>query len=80
MVGVTAYVTLEPCSFVGRTPACAKTLINLGIKHVVISLLDPDLRNNGKGVEILEQAGVHVDVGLCSDKVGVFLASYLGKS
>ncbi len=34
--GVTAYVTLEPCSFVGRTPACAKTLVESGIKHVVV--------------------------------------------
>ncbi|WP_417447745.1 hypothetical protein [Idiomarina abyssalis] len=35
--GVTAYVTLEPCSFVGRTAACASTLLASGIKHVVIA-------------------------------------------
>jgi pyrimidine deaminase RibD-like protein len=79
MLGVTAYVTLEPCSFVGRTPACANTLVNSGIKHVVISLLDPDPRNNGRGIEILEQAGIHVEIGLCSDKVNGFLAPYLSK-
>ncbi|CAG23525.1 bifunctional diaminohydroxyphosphoribosylaminopyrimidine deaminase/5-amino-6-(5-phosphoribosylamino)uracil reductase RibD [Photobacterium profundum] len=77
---ITAYVTLEPCSYVGRTPACANTLINSGIKRVVVSMLDPDPRNSGKGVKILEQAGVQVEIGLCNDQVIHFLAPYLGKS
>ncbi|TOH42008.1 riboflavin-specific deaminase [Vibrio parahaemolyticus] len=80
MDGVTAYVTLEPCSFVGRTPACANTLVKAGIKHVVVSLLDPDERNSGKGIAILEQSGVKVDVGLCQEQVSGFLTQYLGKS
>ncbi|EMN7239648.1 bifunctional diaminohydroxyphosphoribosylaminopyrimidine deaminase/5-amino-6-(5-phosphoribosylamino)uracil reductase RibD [Vibrio parahaemolyticus] len=80
MDGVTAYVTLEPCSFVGRTPACANTLIKSGIKHVVVSLLDPDERNSGKGIAILEQSGVKVDTGLCKEQVGSFLTQYLGQS
>ncbi|HCH0949988.1 TPA: bifunctional diaminohydroxyphosphoribosylaminopyrimidine deaminase/5-amino-6-(5-phosphoribosylamino)uracil reductase RibD [Vibrio parahaemolyticus] len=80
MDGVTAYVTLEPCSFVGRTPACANTLVKSGIKHVVVSLLDPDERNSGKGIAILEQSGVKVDVGLCQEQVSSFLTQYLGKS
>ncbi|HHF2959496.1 TPA: bifunctional diaminohydroxyphosphoribosylaminopyrimidine deaminase/5-amino-6-(5-phosphoribosylamino)uracil reductase RibD [Vibrio diabolicus] len=78
--GVTAYVTLEPCSFVGRTPACAETLVESGIKHVVVSMLDPDERNSGKGIAILEQAGVKVDLGLCREQVSSFLVQYLGKS
>ena len=77
---VTAYVTLEPCSFVGRTPACANTLVRSGIKKVVVALLDPDSRNNGKGVAMLEAGGVAVEVGLCARQVGEFLAPYLGKS
>ncbi|MBY5946785.1 bifunctional diaminohydroxyphosphoribosylaminopyrimidine deaminase/5-amino-6-(5-phosphoribosylamino)uracil reductase RibD [Photobacterium rosenbergii] len=80
MEGVTAYVTLEPCSFVGRTPACAKTLAKAGIKHVVVAMLDPDPRNSGKGIAILEQAGVTVEVGLCQAQVSPFLGPYLGKS
>ncbi|WP_373959819.1 bifunctional diaminohydroxyphosphoribosylaminopyrimidine deaminase/5-amino-6-(5-phosphoribosylamino)uracil reductase RibD [Vibrio gigantis] len=80
MEGVTAYVTLEPCSFVGRTPACANTLVKAGVKHVVVAMLDPDPRNNGRGVAILESHGVRVDVGLCRAQVSAFLIPYLGKS
>ena len=78
--GVVAYVTLEPCSFVGRTPACANTLVKSGIKHVVVSMLDPDERNSGKGITILERGGIKVDIGLCYEQVSSFLAQYLGKS
>lgn len=80
MEGVTAYVTLEPCSFVGRTPACAITLVEAGVKHVVVAMLDPDPRNNGRGVAILESHGVKVDMGLCQAQASAFLTPYLGKS
>ena len=80
MDGVTAYVTLEPCSFVGRTPACAKTLVSSGIKHVVVALLDPDPRNSGQGIDILRKAGVDVEVGLCAHQVEDFITPYLGRS
>ncbi len=77
---VTAYVTLEPCSFVGRTPACAVTLVNSGIKKVVVAMLDPDPRNSGRGIKILTQAGIEVEVGVCEEEVSAFLSPYLGKS
>ncbi|BAJ04052.1 bifunctional diaminohydroxyphosphoribosylaminopyrimidine deaminase/5-amino-6-(5-phosphoribosylamino)uracil reductase RibD [Shewanella violacea] len=77
---VTAYVTLEPCSFVGRTPACASTLVKSGIKRVVVAILDPDLRNNGKGIQTLEKEGIKVDIGVASKEVSEFLSPYLGKS
>ena len=80
MEGVTAYVTLEPCSFVGRTPACANTLVKAGVKHVVVAMLDPDPRNNGRGIAILEAHGVKVNVGLCQAQASAFLTPYLGKS
>ena len=78
--GVTAYVTLEPCSFVGRTPACAYTLADSGVRQIVVAMLDPDPRNSGKGIEILRQAGVTVQVGLCAEQACAFLKPYLAQS
>ncbi|WP_297481465.1 bifunctional diaminohydroxyphosphoribosylaminopyrimidine deaminase/5-amino-6-(5-phosphoribosylamino)uracil reductase RibD [uncultured Photobacterium sp.] len=74
---VTAYVTLEPCSFVGRTPSCAHTLVEKGIKRVVVATLDPDPRNSGKGIDVLKQAGIEVSVGLCEQEVFTFISPYL---
>ncbi|OZG75026.1 hypothetical protein BTA51_01085 [Hahella sp. CCB-MM4] len=78
--GLTAYVTLEPCSFVGRTPACAVLLADTGIKKVVVAMLDPDPRNNGTGIQILRDSGIDVHIGLCQEEVSQFLTPYLGKS
>ncbi len=78
--GLTAYVTLEPCSFVGRTGACAQTLIDAGIQKLVIAMLDPDPRNNGKGIAMLEAAGVSVELSCCKWDVAEFLSPYLGLS
>lgn len=58
--GGTAYVTLEPCAHHGKTPPCARALIEAGISHVVYGCLDPDGRVSGKGVEMLEAHGVQV--------------------
>jgi pyrimidine deaminase RibD-like protein len=74
---ITAYVTLEPCSFVGRTPSCAHTLAGLNIKRVVVAMLDPDPRNSGKGIKVLTDAGIDVDIGVCHDEVGTFISPYL---
>jgi diaminohydroxyphosphoribosylaminopyrimidine deaminase / 5-amino-6-(5-phosphoribosylamino)uracil reductase len=58
----TAYVTLEPCSHYGRTPPCCNALIEAGIKKVVIAILDPNPLVSGRGVQILLDAGVEVEV------------------
>ena len=58
--GATAYVTLEPCSFVGRTPACAASLIKAGVKTVVYAMTDPHPGNRGRGLEMLVAAGIEV--------------------
>ena len=62
VVGATVYVSLEPCAFEGRTPACAQTLINHRVARVVIAALDPHPKVSGAGVKMLEEAGVEVTV------------------
>ena len=74
---VTAYVTLEPCSFQGRTPSCAKAIVTSGIKRVIVAMLDPDPRNAGAGIRILRAGGLEVSVGLLEHEAYSDLAPYL---
>ena len=74
-----AFVTLEPCAFRGRTPSCAQALVELGIGQVFVGIVDPDPRNNGKGLHMLRQAGVSVEVGILQEEVEQFLAPYLAR-
>jgi diaminohydroxyphosphoribosylaminopyrimidine deaminase/5-amino-6-(5-phosphoribosylamino)uracil reductase len=60
-LGATAYVTLEPCSFRGRTPSCADALIEAGIDRVVYGMEDPHPQNRGLGFQKLRNAGIMVD-------------------
>ena len=62
--GATLYVTLEPCSHFGRTPPCARAIVEAGIKKVVAAMSDPNPKVAGRGFEILRTAGVEVEVGL----------------
>jgi diaminohydroxyphosphoribosylaminopyrimidine deaminase/5-amino-6-(5-phosphoribosylamino)uracil reductase len=64
LADATAYVSLEPCSHWGKTPPCANLLIEKGIKSVVVATLDPNPLVAGKGVQLLEAAGIRVQVGL----------------
>ena len=62
--GATIYVTLEPCSHHGRTGPCAEAIVKAGIQTVVIATLDPNPVVSGRGVKILEDAGIEVIVGV----------------
>ncbi|MEB3864591.1 bifunctional diaminohydroxyphosphoribosylaminopyrimidine deaminase/5-amino-6-(5-phosphoribosylamino)uracil reductase RibD [Acinetobacter sp. IK31] len=65
--GATAYVTLEPCAHYGRTPPCAEALVKALVKKVVVACPDPNPLVAGKGVQILKNAGIEVEVGICED-------------
>ena len=58
--GATIYVTLEPCSHYGKTPPCAKKIIDMGIKKCFIGSSDPNPKVAGKGVSMLKEAGIEV--------------------
>ena len=60
----TLYVSLEPCSHYGKTPPCAELIINKGIGRVVIGMLDPNPQVAGRGVRMLQEAGIEVRVGV----------------
>jgi diaminohydroxyphosphoribosylaminopyrimidine deaminase/5-amino-6-(5-phosphoribosylamino)uracil reductase len=69
VVGSTLYSTLEPCSFHGRTPACARSISARGIARVVIGMRDPHPRVSGEGIRMLREAGVEVIEGVCEPDV-----------
>lgn len=62
--GATIYVTLEPCSHQGKTPPCAKRIVEAGIKRCIIANFDSNPLVSGKGIEILKKAGIEVEVGI----------------
>jgi len=75
--GVVAFVTLEPCSFHGRTPSCAQALVKRGIQEVYIGMIDPHPKNRGMGIEILTKAGLSVQLGLLEKDIKDDLEAHL---
>lgn len=64
----TLYVTLEPCSTAGRTPPCIDEIINAGVRNVVIGAIDVNPRHSGRGIALLQDAGIKVRVGVLADE------------
>lgn len=64
----TIYVTLEPCSHYGKTPPCARLIIDSGIPRVVIACGDPFDKVRGRGVAMLRDAGIEVVEGVLEDE------------
>ena len=75
--GATAYVTLEPCSHYGRTPPCAEGLINAGVKHVVIAMVDPNPQVAGRGITLLNKAGITTQVGLFEEEANALNVGFI---
>lgn len=80
LVGATLYSTLEPCSFHGRTPACAHAIVARGLSRVVTGIRDPNPRVDGAGIRILRDGGLSVLEGVCERDVwrqlGPWIARY----
>jgi diaminohydroxyphosphoribosylaminopyrimidine deaminase/5-amino-6-(5-phosphoribosylamino)uracil reductase len=75
--GATVYVTLEPCSHVGKSPPCADALIEAGVAKVMSALEDPYPEVNGRGHARLRQAGIAVDVGEGAKEAAAINAGFL---
>ena len=67
--GADVYITLEPCAHYGKTPPCAKALVEAKVKNVYGGLLDVNPKVAGKGFKILEDAGIHVEYGFLQDEL-----------
>lgn len=77
--GATAYITLEPCAHYGRTPPCAEGLIHAGVTRVVAAMTDPNPLVAGKGLLMLEEAGIMTQSGLCEEEARTMNRGFLSR-
>ena len=75
--GATAYITLEPCNHFGRTPPCTEALLWSGVKNVIVAHHDPNPTVRGKGIDVLEKAGISVKTGLLEHEAGQQMQPFL---
>ncbi len=64
----TLYITLEPCSTVGRTPPCTDAILKAGVKQVVVGAVDVNPRHSGRGIAQLRNAGVKIREGILAEE------------
>lgn len=62
------YVSLEPCSHYGKTPPCAKLILEKGIPEVIVANVDPFPEVSGRGIRMLREQGVKVQEGVLADE------------
>jgi diaminohydroxyphosphoribosylaminopyrimidine deaminase / 5-amino-6-(5-phosphoribosylamino)uracil reductase len=69
LIESTVYVTLEPCAHFGKTPPCANLLIEKKVKKVVVGALDSNPMVAGKGIDLLQSAGIEVETGVLEKEI-----------
>ncbi|MGA7179170.1 MAG: bifunctional diaminohydroxyphosphoribosylaminopyrimidine deaminase/5-amino-6-(5-phosphoribosylamino)uracil reductase RibD, partial [Thiobacillaceae bacterium] len=67
-LGGALYVNLEPCKHEHRSPSCAAAIVGAGLRRVVVSMTDPDVRVRGAGIGALRAAGIEVVTGVHEDR------------
>lgn len=78
--GATAYVTLEPCAHHGKTPPCAEALIRAGVGTVIAAMQDPFEKVSGRGLELLQKAGIATKVGLMQSQAESLNAGFISRA
>jgi diaminohydroxyphosphoribosylaminopyrimidine deaminase/5-amino-6-(5-phosphoribosylamino)uracil reductase len=74
--GATAYVTLEPCNFTGKSGPCTEALIQSGIRRVVVGARDPHERVNGAGIARLRDAGIEVTETILQKQCAAMISGF----
>lgn len=77
LTDVIAFVTLEPCAFHQRTPSCAKDMIARRIGKVYVAMSDPHPKNQGRGLQMLRDAGIEVVTDFLIEEARPHLEPYL---
>src|SRR5262249_43597804 len=75
--GKTMYVSLEPCSHHGRTPPCADAIVSAGMRRVVCAIEDPNPEIAGRGLAVLRQAGITVDLARLAEEARWMAAGHI---
>jgi diaminohydroxyphosphoribosylaminopyrimidine deaminase/5-amino-6-(5-phosphoribosylamino)uracil reductase len=75
--GADLYVTLEPCCHHGRTPPCTAAITAAGVKRVYVGMKDPNPRVRGKGIKVLQKAGIEVTNGILEKRCRALNEAYI---